>query len=75
MLKKWSKKYNKINILGICEWLLKLCNVFHCLRKISDWMADNFSKEPHLLLKNINIIKYQLCGPWNDEKVKQKMIK
>ena len=37
-------------------------------------MADTVSKELHILLKNINIIKYQLFRSWNDEKVNQKMM-
>ena len=43
------------------------------LQAVAASMVNTFPKEPHFLQKNLNIIKSQLYGPWNNEKVnKQK---
>ena len=40
---------------------------------VSASMADSFTIGHHLLFhKNLNVIKYQLCGLWNDEIVRKK---
>ena len=45
-----------------------------CFRTYLPQRLTIFHKEPHLLLKkNLNLIKYKLYGPWNDDKVNQKM--
>ena len=69
------KKDNKIKIIGNCEWFFKLIKGIPLFQSVSDSIADIFTKEPHLFLhQNLNIIKFQPCGPLTDEKVIQKMI-
>ena len=71
-MRNWTKKDNKIKILGSCEWFLK----FECgspvigYRLLNGWKF--FPKNLAYYYKKFNIIKYQLCGPWNDENVNQK---
>ena len=39
---------------------------------VADSMDNTFHNETHLLQKYLNIIKSQLCGPWNNEKLNKK---
>ena len=41
---------------------------------VSASMADTSPQITSPFTKNLNIIKYQIYVPWNDEKAKQKMI-
>ena len=46
--------------------------IFPLFQAVAASMAKIFFKEHHLLFQeNLNIIKYQLCAPLNDEKVNQ----
>ena len=62
MRKRLSVDIATVHVKGIFEVYLKhYWEIYY-----------NKSARPHPLLhKNLNIIKYQLCGPWNDEKVNQ----
>ena len=74
-LKWWEIEPNNNNIiiiLGSCDLSFKLKWII-LFQAVAASMANTFPKEPHLLLhKNLNIIKYQLYGAWNDEKVNPK---
>ena len=55
--------------------IFKILQGIPLFQAVASPKANTLPKEPHLLLqKNLNITKYQLCGPQNDEKVNQKMI-
>ena len=71
--KKLVKSDDKINILGICEWLFIFCKGLPWLMPYLPRWKTLVNKVPYLLLhKNLEWIKYNLCVPWNDEKVIKK---
>ena len=69
MMRNWTKNNDKIKILGSSECLLKFQGI-PLLKAIAASMADTFlGGNSPLTTKKTNIIKYHLCGPWNDDKV------
>ena len=76
MIIKWTKKLEwKIYIYGSCEWIV-FFHVIPLFKAVAAAMAGTLTKERNLLFqKTFNIIKYQICWPWNDEKAKKKVKK
>ena len=54
-IKSKEYKYKLISNLRILQGIL-------LFQAVAAPMDDTLPKEPHLLLKNVNIFKYQLCG-------------